>query len=310
MKITQVVAALIWREDKILICRRPANKARALLWEFPGGKVEAGETKQQALVRECREELGITVVPGSVYYEVTHTYPDITIHLTLFNCTAKGEPQRLEHAALKWVQPHDVTAYDFCPADKAIVAEIAAQANAKIKTERLYLRELTISDEAELKTFLQDEEVMYAWEAPFTDTEVTAWLTENLRRYKADGFSFYAVIEKCSGKFLGVCGPLIETINGERRMGVAYIFNKACWGNGYAAEAAQASVNYAFGALGAEEVIAEIRPENKKSRRVAERLGMEVCGSFVKTYKGKEMPHFIYVLSKPQKSGRNGAGNV
>ena len=105
MKITQVVAALIWREDKILICRRPANKARALLWEFPGGKVEAGETKQQALVRECREELGITVVPGSVYYEVTHTYPDITIHLTLFNCTAKGEPQQLEHSELARVLP-------------------------------------------------------------------------------------------------------------------------------------------------------------------------------------------------------------
>ena len=84
-------------------------------------------------------------------------------------------------------------------------------------------------------------------------------------------------------------------------MGVAYIFNKARWGEGYATEAAQASVNYAFGALGAEEVIAEIRPENKKSRRVAERLGMTISGSFVKTYKGKEMPHFIYVLSKPQK---------
>lgn len=310
MKITQVVAALIWREDKILICRRPANKARALLWEFPGGKVEAGETKQQALMRECREELGITVAPGSVYYEVTHTYPDITIHLTLFNCTTQDEPQRLEHSELTWVLPQNVTAYDFCPADKAIVAKIAAQANAKIKTERLYLRELTPSDEAELKTFLQDKEVMYAWEAPFTDAEVAAWLTENLRRYKADGFSFYAAIEKCSGKFLGVCGPLIETINGVRYMGVAYIFAKAYWGNGYAAEAAAACVNYAFDSLSADEVIAEIRPENKKSRRVAERLGMTISGSFVKTYKGKEMPHLIYVLNKPQNSGRNGAGNV
>lgn len=111
-------------------------------------------------------------------------------------------------------------------------------------------------------------------------------------------------------QILGVCGPLIETINGERRMGVAYIFNKTCWGKGYATEAAQASVNYAFGALGAEEVIAEIRPENKKSRCVAERLGMTISGSFVKNYKGKEMPHLIYVLKKPQKSGRNGAGNV
>ena len=151
---------------------------------------------------------------------------------------------------------------------------------------------------------------LYLSESPFTDAEVAAWLTENLRRYKADGFSFYAAIEKCSGKFLGVCGPLIETINGERRMGVAYIFAKAYWGNGYAAEAAAACVNYAFDSLSADEVIAEIRPENKKSRRVAERLGMAISGSFVKTYKGKEMPHLIYILKKPQKSGRNGAGNV
>ena len=124
----EVVAALVWRDGKILICRRPADKARALLWEFPGGKVEAGETKQQALVRECREELAFEVVTGSVFCEVTHTYPDITIHLTLFNCTAKGEPQRLEHAALKWVVPQDVTAYDFCPADKVIVEKLYALA--------------------------------------------------------------------------------------------------------------------------------------------------------------------------------------
>ena len=87
-------------------------------------------------------------------------------------------------------------------------------------------------------------------------------------------------------------------------MGVAYIFNKACWGKGYATEAAQASVNHAFGALDAEEVIAEIRPENKKSRRVAERLGMAISGSFVKTYKGKEMPHLIYVITKEEWTAR------
>ena len=122
----EVVAALVWRDGKILICRRPADKARALLWEFPGGKVEAGERKQQALVRECREELAFEVVPGSVFCEVMHTYPDITIHLTLFNCTAKGEPQRLEHAELSWVLPQDVAAYDFCPADKVIVEKLYA----------------------------------------------------------------------------------------------------------------------------------------------------------------------------------------
>ena len=122
----EVVAALIWRGDEILICRRPADKARALLWEFPGGKVEAGETKAEALMRECREELGIKVAVGSVFCEVTHTYPDISIHLTLFNCTAEGEPQRLEHSALAWVLPREVTAYDFCPADKVIVEKLAS----------------------------------------------------------------------------------------------------------------------------------------------------------------------------------------
>ena len=95
---TEVVAALIREGDKFMICQRPANKARGLLWEFVGGKVEPGETKAQALIRECREELAITVDVGSAFTEVTHVYPDLTIHLTLFNAAiASGTPQMLEH---------------------------------------------------------------------------------------------------------------------------------------------------------------------------------------------------------------------
>ena len=168
----------------------------------------------------------------------------------------------------------------------------------KLQTERLELRELTVSDIDNLRPILQDADVMYAWEAPFTDSEAENWLAENLRRYKTDGFSFWTVERKTDGAFIGVCGPLIEIINGVRHIGVAYIFAKAYWGNGYAAEAAAACVNYAFDSLSADEVIAEIRPENKKSRHVAERLGMSVRGSFVKTYKGKAMPHLIYALAK------------
>ena len=168
----------------------------------------------------------------------------------------------------------------------------------KLQTGRLTLRELEEGDAADLRGILQDAEVMYAWEAPFTDAEVEAWLAENLRRYQTDGFSFWAVERKDSGAFIGVCGPLVETINGVRHTGVAYIFAKAHWGNGYAAEAAAACVDYAFNELGADEVIAEIRPENIKSRRVAERLGMAVRSSFVKNYKGRAMPHLIYVLAK------------
>lgn len=124
----QVVAALIWQGDTFMICQRPANKARALLWEFVGGKVEEGETKQQALIRECREELAVTVAPGKVFMEVDHVYPDITIHLTLFNATiADGVPQRLEHNDIRWIPVEQIDAYAFCPADEVILQRLKAR---------------------------------------------------------------------------------------------------------------------------------------------------------------------------------------
>ena len=125
----EVVAALIWDKDKFLICQRPANKARALLWEFVGGKVEQGETKEQALIRECKEELNITLNVGDVFMEVVHEYPDILIRLTLFNCTvAQGTPKLLEHNDLKWIAPAEIPNFDFCPADKDILALIRQRA--------------------------------------------------------------------------------------------------------------------------------------------------------------------------------------
>lgn len=120
---TEVVAALIWDKNKFLICQRPESKARGLLWEFVGGKVEPGETKKQALIRECQEELAITVVPTKIVTEVDHIYPDVTIHLTLYNCTiADGTPQLLEHKALKWITPDELSVYEFCPADAEMLA--------------------------------------------------------------------------------------------------------------------------------------------------------------------------------------------
>ena len=120
----EVVAALIWRDGKFLICQRPKNKKRALLWEFVGGKVEPGETKEQALVRECREELALDVTAQDVFMEVTHVYPDVTVHLTLFNATAEGEPQMLEHNDVKWITPSQIDEYEFCPADKDILIKL------------------------------------------------------------------------------------------------------------------------------------------------------------------------------------------
>ena len=122
---TEVVAALIWDNDRFLACQRPAHKARGLLWEFVGGKVEAGETRENALIRECREELGIIVEPMDVFMEVVHEYPDLTVHLILYNAViSQGTIQLLEHVDAQWVSPREIPQYSFCPADKEILARI------------------------------------------------------------------------------------------------------------------------------------------------------------------------------------------
>lgn len=121
----EVVAALIWDNDKFLICRRPKNKARALLWEFAGGKVEFGETKEQALIRECKEELDIIISAEDIFMDVVHEYPDITVHLTLFNSTIlEGIPKKLEHDDIKWITASEIDNYDFCPADIEILKKV------------------------------------------------------------------------------------------------------------------------------------------------------------------------------------------
>ena len=123
--IVPVVAALIWDNDKFMICQRPAHKARALLWEFVGGKVEPGETKEQALIRECQEELAVTLSVGDAFMDVVHEYSDIIVHLTLFNATiAEGVLQKLEHNDIKWIAPSEISNYDFCPADEEILKKI------------------------------------------------------------------------------------------------------------------------------------------------------------------------------------------
>ncbi len=125
MNIVEVVAALIWDGDRFMICQRPANKKRALLWEFVGGKVEPGETKEAALIRECMEELAVTVAPQEVFMDVTHEYPDITVHLTLFSAViTDGIPQKLEHNDIQFITVDEIPKYDFCPADVEILSKI------------------------------------------------------------------------------------------------------------------------------------------------------------------------------------------
>ena len=117
----EVAAALIWNGDRFLICQRPAHKARPLLWEYVGGKVEKGETREQALARECKEELDVTVSVGAPVLDVVHEYPDITIHLYLFHAAITGgEMKLMEHNDARWILPREIPEYAFCPADREI----------------------------------------------------------------------------------------------------------------------------------------------------------------------------------------------
>lgn len=111
---------------------KTCNKARALLWEFVGGKVEKGETKKQTLIRECKEELNIVLNVGDIFMEVVHEYPDITVHLTLFNATiSEGIPQKLEHNDIKWITSAEISHYNFCPADEEILDKMIRLAKIK-----------------------------------------------------------------------------------------------------------------------------------------------------------------------------------
>ena len=124
----RVAAALLVREGRFLICRRPAHKARGGLWEFPGGKLEPGESAAEALIRECREELAIEVAPGPVYMELTHAYPDLAVELILLQVNEfAGEPRLLEHSELRWIQPEETGAFDFCPADREILEKLGRE---------------------------------------------------------------------------------------------------------------------------------------------------------------------------------------
>lgn len=124
-----VVAALIYRGDRFMICRRPEGKARAGMWEFVGGKAEEGESLEEALVRECKEEIGVTVKVGAPYMTVEYDYPDISVRLTLFYATvAEGEPRSMENNAIAWITPSEIPDYLFCPADKPIVERLQKEA--------------------------------------------------------------------------------------------------------------------------------------------------------------------------------------
>lgn len=168
----------------------------------------------------------------------------------------------------------------------------------ELSSKRLLFRKITYNDFKDICRILQDIEIMYAWEHTFSDEEVYDWINENLIRYENDGFSYFAVIEKSTESFIGLMGPLIENINNKKNIGIAYIIDKRYWKRGFAVEGAKACMDYAFNALKADEVIAQIRPDNTSSRKVAQKIGMKIKGEYIRNYNGKKIRHLIYSRTK------------
>ena len=163
-----------------------------------------------------------------------------------------------------------------------------------LETKRLILREMTQDDLPALQGILQDEETMYAYNGAFDEAETQAWLDRQLSRYAQYGFGLWAVVLKESGGMIGQCGLTMQPWRGDEVLEVGYLFNRAFWHHGYATEAARGCMEYAFDLLGAREVCSIIRKTNLPSRRVAERNGMTVRDSWVKHYRGIDMPHMRY----------------
>ena len=170
--------------------------------------------------------------------------------------------------------------------------------NIILKTERLYLREMDRTDFPLLCRHLQDEDVMYAFEHAFTDSEIWEGIEKQLRNYSEYGFGVWAVILKENEELIGQCGLSMQPCRGSEVLEIGYIFQKEYWHNGYASEAASACLEYAFEKLQADEVFSIIRDTNISSQNVAVRNGMSVRGTYVKHYFGIDMPHYIFSARK------------
>ena len=181
----------------------------------------------------------------------------------------------------------------------------------RIETRRLLLRPLEEADFSALQKILGDPRVMYAWEHGFGDAEVRDWITRSRARYAREGAGHLAAIERASGDFVGTIGPVWEPMGDREAWSVGYILRRDRWGERFAREGAAACVRHVLEALGAPEAAADIRPENAASRRVAAALGMEEAGAFVKIYRGREMPHLIYRITKERyESMKRERGNI
>lgn len=167
-----------------------------------------------------------------------------------------------------------------------------------LETDRLILRQMKQSDFEDLCKILQDNDVMYAYEGAFNDEEVQDWLNRQLLRYENDGLGLCAVILKETDTMIGQCGLTLQNWKNQRLLEIGYLFNKLYWHQGYASEAASACKEYAFNILNSQSVYSIIRDSNTASQNVALRCDMSIIDTWTKHYRGVDMPHYLYSISR------------
>jgi RimJ/RimL family protein N-acetyltransferase len=175
-----------------------------------------------------------------------------------------------------------------------MAASTAASGNVVLETKRLILRYLTLDDVDTVFAVIGDPQTMKYYPQSFSREDAMRWVARSLERYRRDGYGLFAVVLKSNGEVIGNCGVVRQDVEGESLLEVGYHFRRDQWGHGYATEAAQGCMAYAFGKLGAEKVVSLILPENLPSRRVAERNGMIVERQVI----FHDLPHLMYAMKR------------
>ena len=170
-----------------------------------------------------------------------------------------------------------------------------------LETKRLLLRRFRLDDLESLAAILGDPETVRFYPEPFTRERTLKWIEDNLRRYEADGFGLWAVQLKSTGEFIGDCGPAVQDVEDAREIELGWHVRRQLWGKGLATEAATVSRDWVFENLAAERLISLIRPENQASRRVAEKIGMQVSREVA--FGSKGWPHLLYEVT-PARAAR------
>ena len=170
-----------------------------------------------------------------------------------------------------------------------------------LESERLIFRKITADDFDDLAVMLHDPDVMSAWEHTFSDEQIQKWIENQILRYRDNIVGWFAAICKEKGEFIGQMGLVWSDFGELRALEVCYMLKRQYWGMGYATEGATALAQYGFKEIGLNKVYSSIRPENQRSIRVAEKIGMSVEGSFIKQYNGMDMEHTIYSTCRDKK---------